>query len=355
MIPKLVPGAKLADLAKSVDDQMNQELAGIFKGKKMEKGIAFPCCVSLNNVVGHYCPTDDDTTELKAGDVAKVDFGCHIDGYIATQAHTHVVSDSAATGAAAPPPVTGRVADAMACAQTCFDAAVRLIRPGKKTTDVDATLAKIAEAYGCQLVEGVMSHQMKRFVIDGNKAVQNKPSQDNRVETMEIEAGEVFAVDIVVSTGEGRSRMMDERQTTVYKRALDMEYKLKMKAARAVFSDINKRFPALPFTTRALEPPEGKPSMIKLGMKELLEHELLYGYPVLYDRPEGGKEGGDCDVVQVKGTVLLMPSGWSDRITKAPPEMVAEVKSEKKVEDQEVLDLLATSIDNPKKNKKKKK
>ena len=30
-------------------------------------------------------------------------------------------------------------------------------------------LEAIAEAYGVKVVEGVLSHQMKRFVIDGNK------------------------------------------------------------------------------------------------------------------------------------------------------------------------------------------
>ena len=52
-------------------------------------------------------------------------------------------------------------------------------------------------------------------------------------------------------------------------------------------------------------------------------------------------------VAQVKGTVLLMPNG-SDLVTKAPAQPLA---SEKKVEDAEVVALLATSI---KTNKKKK-
>jgi methionine aminopeptidase len=47
-------------------------------------------------------------------------------------------------------PVTGRAADAIQCAQTCFDAAARLMRPGKKASEVAAPLAKIAEAYGCK-------------------------------------------------------------------------------------------------------------------------------------------------------------------------------------------------------------
>lgn len=47
-------------------------------------------------------------------------------------------------------PVTGRAADVIACANTCFDAAARLMRPGKKVSDVPPVLAKIAEAYGCK-------------------------------------------------------------------------------------------------------------------------------------------------------------------------------------------------------------
>jgi hypothetical protein len=45
-------------------------------------------------------------------------------------------------------------------------------------------------------------------------------------------------------------RILDEKQTTVYKRALDKEYKLKLKASRATLSEINQRFPVMPFTIR---------------------------------------------------------------------------------------------------------
>jgi hypothetical protein len=32
--------------------------------------------------------------------------------------------------------------------------------------------------------------------------------------------------------GEGKPKVLDDKETTVYKRALDVEYKLKMKASR---------------------------------------------------------------------------------------------------------------------------
>lgn len=44
----------------------------VFKTKNLEKGVAFPTCVSVNNVVGHYSPLEGDTVTLQEGDVVKV-------------------------------------------------------------------------------------------------------------------------------------------------------------------------------------------------------------------------------------------------------------------------------------------
>ena len=58
----------------------------------------------------------------------------------------------------------------------------------------------------CSLVEGVYSHEMKRFVIDASKAVLNRPTPDQKVEDAEFEEGEVYAIDILVSSGEGKPK-----------------------------------------------------------------------------------------------------------------------------------------------------
>lgn len=52
-----------------------------------------------------------------------------------------------------------------------------------------------------------MSHEMKQFVIDGSKCILNKPTPDQKVEDGEFEENEVYAVDIVVSSGEGKPRV----------------------------------------------------------------------------------------------------------------------------------------------------
>lgn len=43
---------------------------------------------------------------------------------------------------------------------------------------------------------------------------------------------------LCVSPGEGKPRMLDEKETTVYKRALDMAYNLKIKSSRAVYGEV---------------------------------------------------------------------------------------------------------------------
>lgn len=57
--------------------------------------------------------------------------GCHIDGFIAIVAHTHVLQDG---------PVTGRAADVIAAANTAAEVALRLVRPGKKVLAIQSNL-----------------------------------------------------------------------------------------------------------------------------------------------------------------------------------------------------------------------
>ena len=42
-------------------------------------------------MVCHYSPYPDESIKLAAGDVVKVDMGCHIDGFIAVAANTVVI------------------------------------------------------------------------------------------------------------------------------------------------------------------------------------------------------------------------------------------------------------------------
>ena len=55
--------------------------------------MAFPVCISVNELCGHFSPLQDESTKLAAGDVVKIDLGIHIDGFIAMAGHTIVISN----------------------------------------------------------------------------------------------------------------------------------------------------------------------------------------------------------------------------------------------------------------------
>ncbi|XP_022966598.1 ERBB-3 BINDING PROTEIN 1-like isoform X1 [Cucurbita maxima] len=354
------PKAKIVDVCEIGDSFIREQTGNMYKNvkKKIERGVAFPTCISVNNIVGHFSPLASDQTVMEEGDILKIDMGCHIDGFIAVAAHTHVLQEG---------PVTGRAADVIAAANTAAEVALRLVRPGKKNKDVTEALQKVAAAYDCKIVEGVLSHQLKQFVIDGNKVVLSVSNPDTRVDDAEFEENEVYAIDIVTSTGEGKPKLVDEKQTTIYKRAVDKNYHLKIKASRFIFSEISQKFPILPFTARALEEKRGR-----LGLVECVNHDLLQPYPVLHEKPGSnhlflfrfffnlalssvpshamGYFAGDY-VAHIKFTVLLMPNG-SDRIAS---HALQELQPTKTIDDPEIKAWLALGTKTKKKGGGKKK
>ena len=214
VISLCVPGADIYTICNTGDKFIDEELRKVFnnkKSKKLERGIAFPTCVSVNHVFGHYSPFKEETTTLNAGDVAKIDLGCHLDGFVAQAAHTVVVGDAK---------VTGKQADVVLAGYNAFLAAQRQIKEGATNASVTEVIAKVCEEFGVNAVEGVLSHKMKRHLIDGNDVIINKETPDQKVADYEFAPGDVFGLDIFVSSGEGKPKEGDLR-TTVYKRELD--------------------------------------------------------------------------------------------------------------------------------------
>jgi len=331
------PGGSVRDMCIQGDLRLVEETSKAFKkDKKLVKGIAFPTCISVNNCICHYSPlTTEPDTIFADGDMVKLDMGAHIDGFIAVVAHTLVI------GASADSPVTGKKADAILAAHLASEAALRLVKPGNETYEVTETVSKIGEAFDCKPVEGMLSHQLEQNKIDGEKTIIQNPSEAQRKEheKYEFSLHEVYAVDVLISSGEGQGRERDAK-ITIYKKTEDT-YMLKMKTSREFFSKVSKQFGTMPFNLRSMDDEK----KARMGVHECVTHKLIEPFQVLYD-----KEG--AHVAQYKFTVLLMPNG-PHKITGLTFDE-ALYKSEKSLTDGEILKLLKTSA-NPKAAKKKKK
>ena len=137
----------------------------------------------------------------------------------------------------------------MAAAYLMGEVCQRMIKPGNTNVQVSEALSTICKAYDVNMLQGILMHQMKRFVIDGNKVILSCNCDTDRVDECTFEPNEVYQVDIALSKGDGKTRAIGDR-TTVFRRNVEETYLLKTKAARSVLSEIDARFPVFPFSSR---------------------------------------------------------------------------------------------------------
>lgn len=348
-----IVGANVVDLCKFGTTVIETQAKKLYQkkvaGKAIERGVAFPVCVSVNDVICNHSPLPSEELDpLKAGDIVKIDLGCHIDGYISVAAHTLIVSDSPDS----PPTVPDAMGNVAVAAYNAMLISAAAIKAGVKNKAVTEAVKRVADAYEVQAISSVRMHQMKRFVIDGVKEVALKdPTPDEleegeeKVDECSFEQAEVYAVDVAMSTGDGKPRPGVLR-TTVFKRNVEANYRLKMKNSRYLLSEVDKKFPTLPFTLSHFADERSA----KLGVTECVSHGLLTPYPVLHENK------GSC-VAHFKCTVLLLPSGTS-RVTGLS--MPSYFKTDKKPDEEtqkviEELEAIAAKKAKKKASKKKKK
>ncbi|KAJ3744449.1 peptidase M24, structural domain-containing protein [Lentinula detonsa] len=346
LVELCVEGAKVIDICIEGDKLLEEGTGAVYnkpvKGTKVSKGIAFPTCVSVNNTVSHFSPlaSDPQASQILAkDDVVKLHLGAHIDGFAAVSAETVVV------GASAENPVTGRRADVLKAAWTAAEIAMRTVKVGNKNWAVTEAVGKVASAWDCKPVEGMLSCQHTQNVIDGKKRIILNPNetQKREFETVTFVEGEVYGIDILVSTGEDGKARVEESRTTIHQRDSTITYQLKMKTSRAVFSEVQKKAGAFPFNVRCLEDEK----RARMGLQEAVQHSLVKPYDVVYTPP-------NTFVAAFHFTIALLPGGPS-MITLPPiwykPELI---KTEKELEDEELKALLARNLRESKKSKKKK-
>jgi methionine aminopeptidase len=133
---------------------------------------------------------------LKAGDIVKMDLGCHIDGYIAVAAHTCVVKETADDPE---PPKDEMLSKCAVAAYNAMLVAAACITAGKTNSDVTKAVDRVAKAYGVTPISSVRMHQMKRYVLDGVKEValnlhQPDDPEEEKVPDCTFEQAEVYAV-----------------------------------------------------------------------------------------------------------------------------------------------------------------
>ncbi|CAG8440347.1 2081_t:CDS:2 [Acaulospora morrowiae] len=327
IISKLVPGASVAELCKYGDQLVFLHTSKVYNKKPVEKGIALPTTICINHYLQYVSPLPGEgDVILQHGDLVKVELGVHIDGYIASAAHTTILNPNLQQ------PVTGRSADVVAAAHFGSEVALKLLKPGNKGSDIVNAVSQVAAAFKCTPVEGSIVQQIRRYVLHAEKSVILNQTDDLLNNDFVIEPNEAYMVNVLMSSGEGLVRE-SEVKPTIYQRNVNESYNLKLKAARSVFKKITDTYSVFPFSTNSLEGTRDR-----LGIPECVNHGLLRPYYVLLEKT------GQAVVAQFKFTVLI-PQNNHKPVCITPPNPLPYVYSELSIPPElDVAKLLADEI-----------
>ena len=215
--------------------------------------------MALNDTAAHYCPTDDDQSVSKEGDIIKIDIGVHQDGYIADNAMTVEVGSS------------NEYKDMIKAAQNALKSAIKLVRPGTQLWELGEAQFSEAEALGFTTVKNLSGHTLGRYKVHAGISIPSFNNKDKR----ELQEDWQIAIEPFVTNGQGMIK--EKGVSTIF--MIGKERGVRSPHARKILEYV-KPLNGLPFTTRWLTREFGKGSTA-LGLRELKQTGILQSYPPL--------------------------------------------------------------------------
>jgi methionyl aminopeptidase len=174
----IVAGARVRDVCESVENAI----------RRRGGGLAFPVQSSRNAIAAHYCPSPEDETVYAAGDLAKLDVGVHVEGWVVDTAVTVNVGARAASQP---------LIDA---ARAALEAAIAEAGPGRAVRRISAVIDATIRGRGFHSVRNLCGHGVGRWIVHCPPPIPNAPDDS----TDRLEAGMVVAIEPFATDGAGR-------------------------------------------------------------------------------------------------------------------------------------------------------
>ena len=223
---------------------------------------AFPVQLSKNEIAAHFCPMDE-VEIFENEDLVKLDVGVHINGFIADTACSVVVGG-------------GSNLNLVKASNDALNDAIQKMTPGTTLGEIGAGIQEIINAYGFNPIKNLSGHQIKQHELHAGLSIPNFKNNSQ----VELEEGQVFAVEPFATTGEGFVK--DGRPSGIYS---IIEIK-PTRAGREILDFIKREYNQLPFTSRWLMKrfPEFK---VSSSFRFLEREGVVKQYPQLPERSNG--------------------------------------------------------------------
>lgn len=239
-------GGSYFDLIESIEARVTEEGAAL----------AFPLNLSLNEDAAHDTASREDPRVFTRGDVAKLDLGVHIDGYIADTATTVDLGNNSLL---------------VQASEEALEAAIKKIRPGVPAGELGTAIQNEIESRGYRPISNLTGHGLDRYVQHTSPTIHNVSVAGGTI----LEEGMVFAIEPFATTGSGH--VGEKTRVEIFSQISARPTRIP--SARIILEKIRDR-KNLPFARRWLG--ERK---LDIALPTLIRSGILHGYPVLSDIP----------------------------------------------------------------------
>lgn len=246
----IVPGAMLREVSEAVEDEI----------ARRGGGLAFPVQSSRNEIAAHYCASPEDATIYAQGDLAKLDLGVHVDGWVVDTALTVNVGDV---------PEKRPFVDA---ARAALEAAIATAGPDVAIRRVSQAIESTLRSYGMRPMQNLCGHGVARWTVHCPPAIPN--AADGSSERLSLDS--VVAVEPFATDGEGE--VIERGPAEVFR--LDPRRATGAVGVPEVVAAI-RRFNGLPFARRQLAPFARE--SVEQTLRELRAAGHLGAYPPLVE------------------------------------------------------------------------
>ena len=273
--PKIKIGAKGLDIVNTIERKI-EELGG---------GHAFPANFCINQIAAHYTsPIRDDGLTIKEGDLVKIDLGVHIDGYIVDTAFSVNFNEDPS------------LQNIIQATEVAVDAGKMMAKPEVNTKEIGKKIESIIKGFKFIPIKELGGHQIERWSIHGKKVLPELGNQGGDI----MEEGEVYAVEIFASTGEGSVHMTNN--SFIYElNPYSGRVPLRRKTSKQILGYVNKNYKSLPFAERWLA--KEFRLGIAFGLQELVKQGKLKTHYVL-------AENKGVYIAQSEETILITEDGF---------------------------------------------
>jgi len=250
------------------------EIAEKIEDKIFELGgkPAFPVNLSINEVAAHFTPYHED--ETLAHGLLKIDFGVHIDGWIADTAFSVDLENS------------DENKKLILASEKALEEAIK-ISNNKTTNEIGGKISETINSYGFTPIINLGGHGLGQYDFHAEPFIPNIDNNNGK----ELKKG-LYAIEPFATNGNGK--VHDGKPHGIY--ILINNKNVRNPVAREILKFVEKEYPELPFASRWIVRKFGSKALFALNQLE--QNGNLHHFPQLIESSKG-------IVAQSEHTILI--------------------------------------------------